>query len=118
MPAGSDDQRKEQLIATGFLALGVKDVNQRFKVRYVMDNIDEQIDTVTRSVLGLTVSCAVATITNLIRYRPLNTTDSQGSSAAPIPPENRVQRLRIFESSNFATTGLRQRELSNMPMPA
>jgi hypothetical protein len=35
------------LIATGFLALGVKDVNQRFKVRFVMDNIDEQIDTVT-----------------------------------------------------------------------
>ena len=58
LPAGSEEQRKEQLIATGFLALGVKDVNQRFKVRYVMDNIDEQIDTVTRSVLGLTVSCA------------------------------------------------------------
>lgn len=58
LPAASEEQRKEQLVATGFLALGVKDVNQRFKVRYVMDNIDEQIDTVTRSVLGLTVSCA------------------------------------------------------------
>ena len=58
LPADSEDQKKEQLIATGFLALGVKDVNQRFKVRYVMDNIDEQIDTVSRSVLGLTVSCA------------------------------------------------------------
>src|SRR6185295_31060 len=45
-------------IATGFLALGVKDVNQRFKVRFVMDNIDEQIDTVSRSILALTVSCA------------------------------------------------------------
>ncbi len=44
--------------ATGFLALGVKDVNQRFKVRFQMDNVDEQIDVVTRSVLGLTVSCA------------------------------------------------------------
>ena len=39
-------------MATGFLALGVKDVNQRFKVRYLMDNIDEQIDTVSRSVLA------------------------------------------------------------------
>jgi hypothetical protein len=46
------------LTATGFLALGVKDVNQRFKVRFVMDNVDEQIDAVTRSVLGLTVTCA------------------------------------------------------------
>jgi len=33
-------------------------VNQRFKVRFVMDNIDEQIDTVSRSILGLTASCA------------------------------------------------------------
>ncbi len=50
--------REERLTATGFLALGVKDVNQRFKIRFVMDNIDEQIDTVSRSVLGLTASCA------------------------------------------------------------
>lgn len=58
LPFETEAQREEQLIATGFLALGVKDVNQRFKVRFIMDNIDEQIDTVTRSVLGLTVSCA------------------------------------------------------------
>jgi hypothetical protein len=57
----SEEFSREQdrlLTATGFLALGVKDVNQRFKIRFVMDNVDEQIDTVTRSVLGLTVSCA------------------------------------------------------------
>jgi hypothetical protein len=58
LPFASQAQRDEQLVATGFLALGNKDVNQRFTVRFVMDNIDEQIDTVTRSVLGLTVSCA------------------------------------------------------------
>ncbi|AMV33596.1 Planctomycete cytochrome C [Pirellula sp. SH-Sr6A] len=58
LPANSPSQKREQLIATGFLALGVKDVNQRFKVRYDMDNVDEQIDTVSKAVLGLTVSCA------------------------------------------------------------
>lgn len=58
LPASTPEQRIEQTIATGFLALGVKDVNQRFKVRFTMDNIDEQIDTVTRAVLGLTASCA------------------------------------------------------------
>ena len=58
LPAATPEQKDEQTIATGFLALGVKDVNQRFKVRFVMDNIDEQIDTVSRSVLGLTASCA------------------------------------------------------------
>jgi hypothetical protein len=58
LPAGSARERDRLLTATGFLALGVKDVNQRFKVRFVMDNVDEQIDVVTRGVLGLTVSCA------------------------------------------------------------
>ncbi|MBS0203464.1 MAG: PSD1 domain-containing protein [Planctomycetes bacterium] len=58
LPAKTEEQRREQLIATGFLAIGVKDVNQRFKVRYIMDNIDEQIDTVSRSVMALTASCA------------------------------------------------------------
>ncbi|WP_367874480.1 PSD1 and planctomycete cytochrome C domain-containing protein [Luteolibacter sp. Populi] len=58
LPAADDASRDRQLTATGFLALGVKDVNQRFKVRFQMDNVDEKIDTVTRSVLGLTVSCA------------------------------------------------------------
>lgn len=58
LPAATTDERDRLNIATGFLALGVKDVNQRFKVRFEMDNIDEQIDVVTRSVLGLTVSCA------------------------------------------------------------
>jgi hypothetical protein len=58
LPAKDDKEADENIIATGFLALGVKDVNQRFKVRFVMDNVDEQIDTVSRSVLGLTASCA------------------------------------------------------------
>jgi mono/diheme cytochrome c family protein len=58
LPAASDEERNRLLIATGFLAIGVKDVNQRFPIRLQMDNVDEQIDVVTRSVLGLTVSCA------------------------------------------------------------
>ncbi len=58
LEATTDEQADRQKIATGFLALGVKDVNQRFETRFVMDNVDEQVDVVTRSVLGLTVSCA------------------------------------------------------------
>src|SRR5262249_55347541 len=58
LPADSERERIENLIATGFLAIGVKDVNQRFKVRYIMDNVDEQIDAVSRGILGLTASCA------------------------------------------------------------
>jgi len=58
LPAKDKQQKDERAIATGFLALGVKDVNQRFTVRFVMDNVDEQIDTVSRAFLGLTASCA------------------------------------------------------------
>lgn len=72
LPAKDQQQRDTQLIATGFLALGVKDVNQRFKVRFVMDNIDEQIDTVTRSVLALTASCARC---HNHKFDPIPTTD-------------------------------------------
>ena len=72
LPATDDKDRDRQLTATGFLALGVKDVNQRFKVRFVMDNVDEQIDAVTRSVLGLTVSCARC---HDHKFDPVPTTD-------------------------------------------
>ncbi len=58
LPAKDAGERDRLLVATGFLALGAKDVNQRFQERFVMDNVDEQIDTVSRSILGLTVSCA------------------------------------------------------------
>ncbi|HEY1067989.1 MAG TPA: DUF1549 and DUF1553 domain-containing protein, partial [Pirellulales bacterium] len=58
LPADDQERRDELTVATGFLAIGVKDVNQRFKVRFVMDNIDEQIDTVSRAFLGVTASCA------------------------------------------------------------
>lgn len=58
LPAQNNHERDRLLTATGFLALGVKDVNQRFKVRFIMDNVDEQIDAVTRSTLALTVTCA------------------------------------------------------------
>ncbi len=58
LPFKNQAERDVQLTATGFLAMGVRDVNQRFKIRFVMDNIDEQIDAVTRGFLALTVSCA------------------------------------------------------------
>jgi len=58
LPAANSAERDRLATATGLLALGVKDVNQRFKVRFEMDNVDEQIDAVSRGFLALTVSCA------------------------------------------------------------
>jgi len=58
LPTEDPAEKDRLMTATGFLALGVKDVNQRFKTRFIMDNVDEQIDAVTRSTLALTVTCA------------------------------------------------------------
>ena len=56
----SPDQstRNERLIATGFLNLGPKILAEVDAKKMEMDIIDEQIDTVGRSVLGLTLGCA------------------------------------------------------------
>ena len=72
LPFTANAERDRQLTATGFLALGVKDVNQRFKVRFEMDNVDEQIDAVSRGFLGLTVSCARC---HDHKFDPIPTTD-------------------------------------------
>ena len=54
----SDEARDEQIIATGFLAIGPKSLNERNREAFLMDVVDEQIDVSTRAVMALTVSCA------------------------------------------------------------
>ena len=56
--AAPGTSREERMTATGFLALGPKILNERDKVAFKMEMVDEQIDASTRAVLGLTVSCA------------------------------------------------------------
>jgi hypothetical protein len=58
LPAENDTQRAEQLIATGFLALGTKSVNEANPRQFALDLADEQIDTVTQAFLGVTAACA------------------------------------------------------------
>ncbi|MEZ0258659.1 MAG: DUF1549 domain-containing protein, partial [Chthoniobacter sp.] len=58
LPARDDKQRAEQLIATGFLALGTKSVNQANPRQFALDLADEQIDTVSQALLGVTAACA------------------------------------------------------------
>lgn len=47
----------KNLIATGFMTIGTKNLNVNDK-QYKADIIDEQIDTITRGFLGITLSCA------------------------------------------------------------
>ncbi|QDT17769.1 DUF1553 domain-containing protein [Alienimonas californiensis] len=58
LPAETDEQRTRQTVATGFLALGTKMLSERDKVKLTMDVADDQLDTVGRAALGLTLGCA------------------------------------------------------------
>ncbi len=58
LPYDSDEQRAEQLIGTGFLMIGPKMLSERDKEKLEMDVIDEQIDSVGRAFMGLTLGCA------------------------------------------------------------
>ena len=58
LPAKDDKQRAEQLVATGFLAMGTTSVNQENSRQFALDLADEQIDTVSQALLGVTAACA------------------------------------------------------------
>ncbi|MDB6004791.1 MAG: Protein of unknown function (DUF1553)/Protein of unknown function (DUF1549)/Planctomycete [Prosthecobacter sp.] len=53
----SRDRAMKQ-IATGFLAIGSRSLNERSPKQFALDTADEQIDAMSQAVLGLTVACA------------------------------------------------------------
>ena len=58
LPWKTDDQRREQLVATGFLAIGPWAVVDSDKEKLRMDVVDHQLDTLGRALQGLTLGCA------------------------------------------------------------
>ncbi len=58
LPPGNPDRSAEHLTATGFLCIGPKMLAEDDPVKMEMDIIDEQVDTVGRTFLGLTLGCA------------------------------------------------------------
>jgi hypothetical protein len=58
LPYKNDAERARLLIATGFLAVGPKDLDAANPIQFLADVIDEQIDSVTRGVMASSVACA------------------------------------------------------------
>ena len=59
MPAADGKEvNVEGIIATGFLSIGPRLIAEQDKPKMLYDFIDEQIDTTTRGILGLTVACS------------------------------------------------------------
>ena len=58
LPWMTVEQRRRQLIATGYVALGPKNLDQQDKELLTMNSVDEQIDSLGRGLLGLSLGCA------------------------------------------------------------
>jgi cytochrome c553 len=58
LPISSDQEWAQNLVATGFLAVGQKLVGEVEDRKFHADLVDEQIDATTRAFLGLTAACA------------------------------------------------------------
>ncbi len=58
LPYKNEKEHAEQQIATGFLAIGAKALNETNPRQFAVDLADEQINTVSQAFLGQTISCA------------------------------------------------------------
>ena len=58
LPVKTDQQWVTNLVATTFLAIGPKNVNEQNPIQFAADVADEQIDVTTRVFLGMSVACA------------------------------------------------------------
>jgi len=58
LPSKSPQNQANNLIATGFLAVGSRALNEMNPKQFEVDQADEQIDTVFQASMGLTVGCA------------------------------------------------------------
>lgn len=58
LPSDNAQQRARQVIATGFLAIGPKSLNEMNPHQFAVDLADEQIDAFSQTFLGVTIACA------------------------------------------------------------
>ena len=59
LPVPSDEQQAGDILtATGMLVIGPKMLAEQDKEKMIIDIVDEQVDTVGRTMLGLTMGCA------------------------------------------------------------
>ncbi len=52
------EQRRKNLIATGYLAMGNNNLEDQDKAKLRMDAVDEQLETIGKGLLGQTIGCA------------------------------------------------------------
>lgn len=105
--AETDEQRQENLIATGFLAIGLKHHDEKNPRKFLADMVDEQIDTTTQAVLGLTVACARC---HDHKYDPIPTADYYALAGI-------FQSTQTFYGTTRVAQNHRPSELLLLPIP-
>ena len=58
LPTEDLEKRRENIIATGFLSVASKNLDTQDKDLLRMDVVDEQLDTIGKAFLGMTIGCA------------------------------------------------------------
>ena len=58
LPAANHEEKSRQVVATGFLSLGPTNYEEQAKDALRMDIVDEQLDTLGKAFLGMTIACA------------------------------------------------------------
>ncbi len=58
MTSSDPKVKAERIVATGFLAIGAKTLNENNGTQFELDVADEQIDVTTQAFLGITAACA------------------------------------------------------------
>ena len=99
LPSATPSQRQEQLIATGFLAIGPKDFTDQDKVKLLADAIDEQMDTLGKAFMGLTLGCARC----------------HGHKFDPVPIEDYYSLAGIFRSTQTLQKMDDTKKFANQP---
>ena len=96
----SREERIENQIATGFLAIGAHNLNEPDVKQFEMDVADELINTTTRSVLALSVGCARC---HDHKFDPIPTTDYYALAGIFRSSElrNGLRRRPSFNSAFF-----------------
>jgi hypothetical protein len=108
MPAASDDERAQNVIATGYLAIGAKGHNTRDRRQFALDLADEQIDAVSQGMLGLTIACARC---HDHKFDPIPTVDYYALAGIFLSSETRYGTMRA--QGNNAPS-----DLIDLPMDA
>ena len=100
LPAADDKQKAEQTVATGFLAIGPKDHNERNQRQFELDVADEQIDVISQAFLGLTVACARC---HDHKYDPIPTRDYYSLAGILRSSETSFGTIRLPQNQHPST---------------